>query len=273
MKLNHFQIKSWLPVPHQRFSLHNRTWVDVTAAITLLLSPLESFLRVTMEDAFFFFKERYSWSPSVCETGQAGNNRDNLTQTVEPGVSQPSRRVINPWVTPSLLLSFSWLLPKRFSGSAEDSLSARKRLLHMCQEMNCQGRVTSVKEVSRVPSVGLRRVSDSDLALLHQKCSERMSSDRLHSAVSTLRNVYLCGRGGRSQQPWNMPRKPAREAEVKQSQATWRPSCFPESLVDRCESGILSQNTNTDGCTSHQTPWSLWPEMSSSRFISRRSTQ
>lgn len=189
MKLNHFQIKSWLPVPHQRFSLHNRTWVDVTAAITHLLSPLESFLRVTMEDAFFFLRKKYSWIPSVCETGQAGNNRDNLTQTVEPGVSQPSRRVINPWVTPSLLLSFSWLLPKRFSGSAEDSLSARKRLLHMCQEMNCQGRVTSVKEVSRVPSVGLRRVSDSDLALLHQKCSERMSSDRLHSAVSTLRNV------------------------------------------------------------------------------------
>lgn len=91
-------------------------------------------------------------------------------------------------------------------------------------------------------------------------------------AVSTLKNVYLWGRGGRSQQPWNMPRKPAREAEVKQSQATWRPSCFPERRVDRCESGILSQNTNTDGCTSHQTPWSLWPEMSSSRFISRRSS-
>lgn len=63
---------------------------------------------------FFFLRKKYSWSPSVCETGQAGNNRDNLTQTVEPGVSQPSRRVINPWVTPSLLLSFSWLLPKRF---------------------------------------------------------------------------------------------------------------------------------------------------------------
>lgn len=118
MKLNHFQIKSWLPVSNcisvSGFTtgreLMSQLWSHTCCHL------LSHFSVSQWRTPFFFQRKKYSWIPSVCETGQAGNNRDNLTQTVEPGVSQPSQRLINPWVTPSLLLSFSWLLPKRFLG-------------------------------------------------------------------------------------------------------------------------------------------------------------